>query len=144
MSENERRDRHAPPVSIEQLQAYLQSKQWFEDGKIRNVATIWHRHQDEHAEVVLPFSYVKDFRQRVRDALIAIASFEMREMFDVIGDVNRLFSNVIAVRVIHADTEDGTIPINDGVLLISKAKDLLSAAAQAVYAKRRHFSGPAP
>lgn len=144
MSESDRRDRQAPPVSVEQLQAYLQSKQWFEDGKIRNVATIWHRHQDQDAEVVLPFSYVKDFRQRVRDALTAVASFEKREVFDVIGDVKRLFSNVITVRVIHEDTEDGTIPISDGVLLISKAKDLLSAAAQAVYAKRRHFFGPAP
>lgn len=144
MSENDRRDRHTSTVSVEQLQAYLQSKQWFEDGQIRSVATIWHRHQDENAEVVLPSTYAKDFQQRVRDALIALASFENREVFDVIGDVKRLFSNIITVRVIHADTEDGTIPINDGVLLISKAKDMLSAAAQAVYTKRRHFSGPAP
>lgn len=144
MSESDLRDRQGPPVSIEQLQAYLQSKQWFEDGKIRSVATIWHRHRDEDAEVVLPFSFVKDFRERVRDALMAVALFEKREVLDVISDVNRLFSNVITVRVIHADTEDGTIPINDGVLLISKAKDLLSAAAQAVYAKRKHFSGRTP
>lgn len=144
MSETDRRNREELPVSAEQLQAYLQSKQWFEDGKIRSVATIWHRHQDEDAEVVLPLSYVKDFRQRVRDALVAVAAVEKREVSDVISDVKRLFSNVISVRVIHADTEDGTIPINDGVLLISKAKDLLSAAAQAVYAKRRHFIGPTP
>lgn len=144
MSENERHNRHTPPVSVEQLQAYLQSKQWFEDGKIRNVATIWHRHQDEDAEVVLPASNAKDFQQRVHDALIALASFEKRDVFEAIGDVKRLFLNAITVRVIHADTEDGTIPINDGVLLISKAKDMLSAAAQAIYAKRRHFSGPAP
>lgn len=144
MSESSRRIRLAPPVSVEQLQAYLQSKQWFEDGKIRSVATIWHRHQDEDAEVVLPFSYVKDFQQRIWDAIVAVAAFEKREVPDVIGDIKRLFSNVISVRVIHRDTEDGTIPINDGVLLISKAKDMLSAAAQAVYAKRRHFSGPTP
>lgn len=144
MSDSDRRVGQDPPVSVDQLQAYLQSKQWFEDGKIRSLATIWHRHQDEDAEVVLPFSYVKDFSQRVRDALTAIASFEKRAVLDVIGDIKGLFSNIITVRVIHADTEDGTIPINDGVLLISKAKDLLSAAAQAVYAKRRHFFGPTP
>ncbi len=144
MSENERHNRHTPSVSVEQLQAYLQSKQWFVDGKIRNVATIWHQHQDEDAEVVLPASNAKDFQQRVHDALIALASFEKRDVLEVIGDVKRLFLNAITVRVVHADTEDGTIPINDGVLLISKAKDMLSAAAQAIYAKRRHFSGPAP
>ncbi len=144
MSESDRSGRESSAVSAEQLQAYLRSKQWFEDGKIRSVATIWHRRDDEDAEVVLPLPYVRDFRQRVRDALVAIALFERRNVSDVISDVNQLFSNVIAVRVVHADTEDGTIPINDGVLLISKARELLSSAAQAVYAKRRHFSGPAP
>jgi hypothetical protein len=48
------------------------------------------------------------------------------------------------VRVIHADTADGTIPINDGVLLIAKAKDLLSASAQSVFVKRKHHIGKAP
>lgn len=144
MSENDRRDRQASTVTVDQLQAYLLSKQWFEDGKIRSVATIWHRYQDEDAEVVLPSLFAKDYKQRIRDALIALASFEDREVFNVINDVKRLISNVINVRVIHADTEDGTIPMNDGVLLIAKAKDMLFAAAQAVYAKRRHYFGPAP
>ncbi|MCC4622469.1 hypothetical protein LL965_21300 [Xanthomonas cassavae CFBP 4642] len=130
------------PVSVDQIYAYLQSRQWFEDGKIRSVATIWHRQNDEAAEVVLPFSYVKDFKQRVRDALSAIASFEQRSVGNVINDIKRLLSSVITIRVVHADTKDGTIPIGDGVLLISKAKDLLAAAAQAVYSNRRHFSGP--
>ncbi|WP_131705284.1 hypothetical protein [Xanthomonas citri] len=142
MIENDNRARTDMLVSIEQIHAYLQSRQWFEDGKIRSVATIWHRRNDLDAEVVLPFPYVKDLKQRLRDALAAIASFEKRPVFDVISDVKRLISNVITIRVVHADTQDGTIPINDGVLLISKAKDLLAAAAQAVYANRRHFSGP--
>ena len=79
MSESSRSDRQTPQVSIDQLQAYLQSKQWFEDGKIRNVATIWHQHQVDDAEVVLPFSSVKDFRQRVRDALVAVGGRRREE-----------------------------------------------------------------
>lgn len=144
MSESDRRELQASSISFEQLQAYLQSKKWFEDGRIRNVATIWHQQESDDAEIVLPFAFVKDFRQRVGDALFALAAFEKREVGDVISEVKRLFSNVITVRVIHADTKEGTIPINDGILLISRAKDLLSAAAQSVYAKRRHFTGPAP
>lgn len=144
MSESDSLDRQAPPVPVEQLQAYLQSKKWFEDGKIRSVATIWHRHQDENAEVVLPFANAKDFRQRVYDALTAIAAFEKCTVSDVINGIKRLYSNVITVRVVHSDTKDGTIPINDGVLLISKAKDMVSAAAQAVYAKRKQFFGATP
>ncbi len=141
MSETTRR---GIDVTSEQLEAYLQHKQWFAAGKIRSVATVWHREGDDEAEVVVPLSYAKDFRQRVTEALAAIASFEKREVPDVLSEVKRLLANVITVRVIHSDTTDGTIPINDGVLLISKAKDLLSAAAHSIYAKRKQFTGPAP
>jgi hypothetical protein len=136
--------RHDLEVSFDQLRGYLQHKQWFEDGKIRNVATIWHRQDNEDAEVVLPLSYVKDYWQRMRDALASIASFEERSAHEVLNDVKRLFANVITIRVVHDDTKNGTIPINDGVLLIAKAKDLLSAAARSLYAKRKQFTRGAP
>ncbi|MFA8324849.1 hypothetical protein ACEPT7_18195 [Burkholderia ubonensis] len=131
-------------VSSDQLRAYLEHNQWFEDGKVRNVATIWHRQDNEDAEVVLPLPYVKDYWQRIRDALASIASFEERAVPEVLNEVKRLFANVITIRVVHDDTNDGTIPINDGVLLIAKAKDLLSAAARSLYAKRKQFTRGAP
>ncbi|MBI5716975.1 MAG: hypothetical protein HZC37_04720 [Burkholderiales bacterium] len=133
-------------VSAEQVEAYLRNAHWIQTGKLRSVATIWNRQDDLDAEVVLPLSRsVKDYVPRLRDALAAVASFERRGVLEVVSDIGRMFANVITVRVIHADTDDGTIPINDGVLLIAKAKDLLSAAAQAIYAKRKHFTGnPTP
>lgn len=133
-------------VSPEQFEAYLRNARWVQTGQLRSVATIWNRQDDLDAEVVLPLSRsVKDYVPRLRDALAAVASFEMRGVLDVINDIGRMFANVITVRVIHADTDDGTIPINDGVLLITKAKDLLSAAAQSIFAKRKHFTGkPTP
>jgi len=132
----------AREVSPEQLEAYLRNEHWIQTGKLRSVATIWNRQDDLDAEVVLPMSRsVKDYVPRLRDALAAVASFERRGVLDVISDIGRMFANVITVRVIHADTDDGTIPINDGVLLITKAKDLLSAAAQSIFAKRKHFTG---
>lgn len=133
-------------VSPEQLETYLRNAHWIQTGKLRSVATIWNRQDDPDAEVVLPLSRsVKDYVPRLRDALVAVASFEKRDVLDVISDIGRMFANVITVRVIHADTDDGTIPINDGVLLITKAKDLLSAAAQSLFAKRKYFTGkPTP
>ena len=66
MSDSDRRARFEAGVSTEQLQAYLQSKQWFKDGNIRSVATVWHRSVNEHAEVILPFPSAKDYRKRLR------------------------------------------------------------------------------
>lgn len=144
MTDTSRLDRRTPQFSVEQLQAYLVSKHWHEDGKIRSVATVWHRAENEDAEVLVPWPSAKDYLPRIRQALNAIATYEGRGVSDVIKDIQRLLSNVISVRVVHDDTSDGTIPINDGVLLIAKAKELLSAAAQSVYAKKRQFAGAAP
>lgn len=113
-------------------------------ARIRSVATIWHRSNDEDAEILVPYPSAKDYQPRLRQALSLLAIYEERSFSDLLKDVRRLFTNVITVRVIHDDTSDGTIPINDGVLLIAKAKELLSAAAQSVYAKRKQFTGRAP
>lgn len=133
-------------VSSDQLRAYLLTKQWFEDGKIRGVATIWHRSEVEHQdiEIILPFLSAKDYRKRLREAVHNVALFEKRDFADVLNEIQQLFSDVITVRVIHADTASGTIPINDGVLLISKAKELLQSAAQSIFSKRKQFSGRLP
>ena len=133
-------------VTPEQFEAYLRNAHWVQTGRLRSVATIWNRQDHLDAEVVLPLSRsVKDYLPRLNDALVAVASFERRGVLDVISDIGRMFANVVTVRVIHVDTDNGTIPINDGVLLITKAKDLLSAAAQSIFAKRKHFTGkPTP
>ncbi len=129
-------------VTLVQLQSYLASKQWTMEGTLRQVASIWRRADDNAAEVVLPLSEsLKDFKQRVGDALEAIAEHERRPATEVLGDVLRTLADLIAVRVIHEDTNEGTIPINDGVLLVARARDMLKSAALALYAKRRQFSG---
>lgn len=135
---------HDAKVTSDQLEAYLHHKQWFQDGKIRGIATVWHQPADEEAEVVVPLAYAKDFQPRLREALAAIAFFEKREVREVQSQISRLFANVITVRVIHADTSDGTIPMSDGVLLITKAKELMLAAAVSIYSKKKQFTGAAP
>lgn len=144
MTDRNRLVRRNPQISVEQLHAYLQSKQWYEDGKIRSVATIWHRSDDVDSEILVPWPSAKDYFSRMQQALSSIAAYEKRVTLDVVNDVQRLLSNVISIRVIHDDTSDGTIPINDGVLLIAKAKELLSAAAHSVYAKKKQFAGSTP
>ena len=132
-------------VSIVQVETYLVSKAWFIDGGISSVGTIWHRQEDESAEVVLPKHLgIRDFHKRFNESLTALSEFEGRSVAEVVADIVRMSSNLITVRVIGADTADGTIPINDGVLLFSKAKDLLYAAALSMYSKRKQFSGQPP
>ncbi|SOE37555.1 hypothetical protein [Delftia acidovorans] len=132
-------------LKIDQIESYLKKTGWRLDGQLRTVATIWHREENFEAEVLLPFSDgIKDYLPRMQDAIRAIANYEKRELGDIFNDILNMFSSVIAVRVIGSDTAGGTIPINDGVLLIENAKDMLMSAAMAMFSKRRIFSGKPP
>lgn len=132
-------------VSISQVESYLQKKKWFCENRLRSIASIWHHEEDFNAEVLLPISAeLKDYSDRMRDALDAIASHENRMAADIVSDILNLFSSIITVRVIGRDTKDGTIPIGDGVLLISKTKEMLVSAAMAMFSKRKQFSGKPP
>jgi hypothetical protein len=132
-------------VGVGQVEEYLHQRNWSLDSTVGNVSTIWHRPDADDAEVVLPLSRkVRDFEARLQEALSALASYEKRAVADVVGDIVGFSANVIIVRVKGADTSTGTIPIEDGVLLIKKAKELLYAASMSAYAKRRHFRGAPP
>lgn len=132
-------------VTIQQLETYLQRNGWSLDGKIRNVATVWHQPDDLDAEVLLPTSReLKDFAERMRDVAESISRFERRPIEDIANEILDLFSSIVSIRVIGTDTEGGAIPISDGVLLVTKAKDMLMSAAMAMFSKRKQFSGKPP
>jgi hypothetical protein len=93
--------------------------------------------------VLLPLLQLraKDFNSRLVDAVKSLADFEGRAVLDIVSDVAGYFSDRIRVRVFHFDVEGGTIPLDDGVLLNQRARDLIEAAALASFTKRRQFSG---
>lgn len=130
-----------------QLETYLLSQGWRCDGDLSNLASIWHRPENNayDAEVIAPRSdRVKDYRDRMVDAVLAIASYEGREPSDVVKALAGHFADHVKVRVIHKDVVEGTIPMNDGILLNLRARDLLASSAMSAASKRRHFSGKRP
>ncbi|MBN3754325.1 hypothetical protein G3N95_15345 [Paraburkholderia sp. Tr-20389] len=132
-------------VTPDQLAAYLALRGWRKDADLGALASVWHRPepQQEDAEVLLPSlqQRAKDFGRRLVDAVSAIADFEARPVLDIVRDVSGYFSDRIRLRVIHFDVEGGTIPLDDGVLLNQRARDLMEAAALATTSKRRQFTG---
>lgn len=127
-----------------QLSGYLTSHGWIEDGDLGEIATIWHRKENEYQdfEILQPLTiHLKDYYQRVYDLIEVISNFEQRAFFDVVNDLNNFQANIIKIQVIHEDVEGGSIPLNDGVLLFEKAKELLISVVRSTYSKRKHFSG---
>ncbi|WDE08809.1 hypothetical protein SG34_033490 [Thalassomonas viridans] len=131
-------------VQPKNLKSYLLSKGWVAEGEVLGQATIWHRPEENYYdfEVIQPKSAdVNGYVQRVVDAVIEIASFEERDALKVLKDINNFFSDSVKIRVVHSDVEEGTIPIEDGVLLIEKSRDLLAATTLSTFCKKAYFTG---
>jgi len=131
-------------VSVPQFEQYLIKQSWHQADQLGDVAAVWRNTASDDAEVVLPARQsLKDFSRRMWDALEAVADFERRDPADVALSIINLSSSLITVRVVGADTEAGTIPMQDGVLLFSKARELLASAVLSMYSKRKvHIGKP--
>ena len=130
-----------------QVALYLVSSGWQQDATIGEIASVWHRPQAEEseAELLLPrYGYAKDYQDRLLDLLTALADFERRDLEEVFQSLEYLALDLVAIQVAHEDVEGGTIPLNDGVLLNQRARDLMTSAALSTLSKRRHFQGSRP
>jgi hypothetical protein len=126
------------------LEGYLLAKGWVVGGEVFDQAKIWHRpEQDKYDyEVIQPKSIdVSGYFQRVIDAINEIAAFERRQPNIVLKEIENFFSDSVRIRVVHSDVEEGTIPIEDGVLLIMRSRDLLAATTLSTFNKKAYFTG---
>jgi len=131
-------------ISPKKVKSYLVGKNWVEDGKIGNIATIWHRSVSENSdfEIIYPIQLgLRDYAERVRDLLNILSEYENRDVDIIFSDISEYFSDAIKVRIVHDDVKDGTIPLEDGVLLIEKTRELLTSAALSTLTKKKFFSG---
>ena len=127
-----------------QLNGYLLSQGWFEDGVLGEIATIWHRKEKEYHEfeIVQPLTInLKDYEKRVYDLVNVLSEFENRAFFDIADDLNNYHADIVKIRVVHDDVEGGSIPLNDGVLLFEKAKELMVSVVKSTFDKRKYFVG---
>lgn len=130
-----------------QIKSYLLDNQWIEDGELDGLATIWHRENEDEFEfeVLLPENpELQDYSRRILDAIESLADYENRKVASVLKDIANHFSDLVSIRVVHSDVEGGTIPLEDGVRLFERARDLLASAALSTISKKRYFYGSRP
>ncbi|WP_336146514.1 hypothetical protein [Marinobacter salarius] len=129
------------------LEKYLHSCGWAEDGVISDKAKIWHRPEEKYfdLEIIQPLDEnLRDYSQRMYEAIHVLSEFEGRPSSKIAEDVINFDSDIVKIRVISPDVDGGAIPIDDGVLLFEKAKDLLVSSSLSAFKKKRFYSGSWP
>ncbi|NMQ20129.1 hypothetical protein E4P82_13530 [Candidatus Competibacter phosphatis] len=123
------------------VRAYLAGQQWTEAGRIGNKATVHTQQDAAHRtwEILLPSREdVADYPERMAEALHTLAQVEGRSELLIYRDLLAAGADVLRVAAPHAAT-DGTIAIQEGVLLHQEAENLLLAAACAAVQPRPSY-----
>lgn len=134
-------------VPLNNIRSYLSSTGWIQQGTINQVASIWHRVEPEYidAEILLPeHRDLRDYWQRLMDVISNLAVFERKSPDRMLMELTLYLCDLVSIRVVHSDVEDGSIPLLDGVMLHERGRDLMIAAAVTTISKRRNFSGNRP
>jgi hypothetical protein len=106
-------------VSPLDLTTYLRIRGWLPVGQSGRSAMTWRSSPDGDYEVLAPLEPgIRDFAQRVAEAMATLSIFENRSQLDIYRDINNAGYDLIRVRAIDPDYAQGTMPVSEAVLLV--------------------------
>ena len=108
--------------------AYLRSEGWVLAGYYAESATVWKR---QAQQVLLPQdSSFADYPRRLAEILDTLAEVENRSQLEIVRDLATATSDVVRVRVSSPLVTDGSLALEEGVMLFENTKDILLSAAR--------------
>lgn len=130
-----------------ELASYLRTSGWIQQRWEPDKFAIWTKRDaaGEEFEILLPLARVADFSGRIAELLNTLEIAEGRSQLEIVADLNTTNADVIRIISQSADVADGSILIEDAVMLVHETRDMmLSAACGAIehraYYPRRKFA----
>ncbi len=125
-----------------ELTAYLHSTGWALKGFYAGKATVWEK-QDEVLQVPREQRFA-DYVSRVSEIVETLAAVEERSQLDIYRDLSVATADVIRVRVASPLSNDGSVGLGAGVILIQSTQEMLQAAARATVSSRPAYRSRLP
>jgi hypothetical protein len=118
-------------LRFEDVQLYLLSRHWQIDAAASaNGASVYRFPGEPDAEILLPMRRDwADYPQRMGDVVLTLAAVEQRPVWEVINDLSGPAGDVLRFQVVAPNATLGTLPLDDGLRLLTGGRDLLLAAA---------------
>ena len=127
--------------------AFLRSHNWKQVEQIADRATVWTKSSDteEDYEVVVPLRRLtSEYARRVAEALETLSVVEGQAVSQLMHDISTTNADILRVRLQHPSIDNGSIPIELGVKLVSEVRDAMLAAACAAVNPRALFQARKP
>jgi len=125
-----------------EMAAYLRAKGWHQRADLAGKGGLWLLQTDgAEFDVTLPAKReLGDYVLRIAEVLRTVADAEGRSQADVMRDVQTTTADLIRVRAVSRNVENGTLPLDQAVAFVERSRDLMLAAACAAIDKRPVFA----
>ncbi|MDR8017157.1 hypothetical protein [Ectopseudomonas guguanensis] len=132
-------------LKIDQIKEFICYTGWELYTKANEYLEIWRFEEDDRThEILLPTEAAVDKELLLSLAIRKLSTILNKPEVSLIEEISAHSDHAIAIRVIHTDVHEGTIPLDDGILLNQNAKELLVAAANAALERRPLYQGRLP
>ncbi|HSX37557.1 MAG TPA: hypothetical protein VLE95_01870 [Chlamydiales bacterium] len=122
------------------LIAYVKARGWVKTQEYSPAASSWlYKDAREEYEILLPLEQnCDDYALRVGDLLTTISAIENRPIDSIITDFTNSTSDIIRIKAYSQHPTSEKIPLEDGVRLAEKARDLILAAANSTLSPKAY------
>lgn len=123
--------------------AYARSEGWsllgFWEGQ---KATVWKKGEDR---LLIPSdNLLADYALRMAEVVDTLATSESRSQLALFRDLTTASADVVRVRVASPVTNDGSLGLDEGVILFQSMQEMLCSAARAAVTPRAYFRSRLP
>jgi hypothetical protein len=125
-----------------EVAAYLRSTGWRQVDRLGDRGVVWTftASNGDGFEILLPLNRdLADFLPRMADVISVLERAERRSQLEIVRDLIAAPADVIRIRAQQPESRDGTIPLDDGVELVQRAREMLLAAACAAVQPKAFF-----
>ena len=121
--------------------SYLRATGWIQQQVHPERYSVWSRGNGTgDYEIVVPLTRFRDFALRMSEVLTTLESAEQRSQLEILTDLSFSNADVVRIRSDFRDTLDGTIPLEEAVALVERARDAVLAAACSAIQPRAYFA----
>ncbi|WP_292475593.1 hypothetical protein [Methanosphaera sp.] len=140
-------DRFCLNYTFSSFSRYLLKLNWEKANDLNEYYNVWHSPivDGKQEELVVPITREVFRLERNLDTIIKILmSFYNKKEYQILDDFENSVKDQVKFRVKSEMTEDGYIPLVEGVQLLENTKEMLIASFLSVNNKRKNFTGPHP
>ena len=132
------------PTSVS---AYLAANGWQHEQSVATDASLtavtWTKGTDFEISLPLRPDYL-DYSRRMSEVIDTLRRVEDRPKVEVVADVSSSGFDVMRVRIVSAETSDGTLPFDEAAQIVDRSRDMVLAAACSAVQPRIYYPSRKP